>query len=144
MKVVQTLCVAMLHTLQKIAKKQSLEQPIGETFEKPYKWKHCKKAPSCNIWKYTVEQSHTNVIGFASFWADSLGTPLKTSSVEKSNNYNHCDFASSQTCDFRIMMKTHSEERSYKCILLWILLSKAFEYSFENRVEKSHEIASSQ
>ena len=117
MKVVQTLCVAMLHTLQKIAKKQYLEQPIGETFEKPYKWKHRKKAPSCNIWKYIVEQSHTNVIGFASFWADSLGTPLKTSSVEKSNNYNHCDFASSQTCDF--------------------------EYSFENRVEKSHEIASS-
>ena len=129
---------------KQLQRMQSLEQPIGETFEKPYKWKHRKKAPSCNIWKYIVEQSHTNVIGFASFWADSLGTPLKTSSVEKSNNYNHCDFASSQTCDFRIMMKTHSEERSYKCSLLWILLSKAFEYSFENRVEKSNEIASRQ
>ena len=62
---------------KQLQRMQSLKQPIVETLEKPYKWKHCKKAPSCDIWKHTVEQSHTNFIGFASFWADSLGTPLK-------------------------------------------------------------------
>ena len=45
-------------------------------------------ASSCDIWKYTVQQSHTNVICVASFWPDRLGNHLKTGSVEKSNKCN--------------------------------------------------------
>ena len=51
-------------------------------------------ASSCDICKYTVQQSHTNVICVASFWKDRLGKDLKTCSVEKLNKFNHCDFVS--------------------------------------------------
>ena len=82
--------------------------------------KHLKSLTNENIAKGTFlwhmkissgTKSH-KCYRFCIFLGRQFGDTIKTSSVEKSNNYNHCDFASSQTCDFRIMMKTHNEERS--------------------------------